>query len=103
MPGRPRAEALVGLSALDVLMLRNGQTEGAGLAAGSVWEGGKPFYGTMVGPWWYHTATIVPRVRNLPFSVLRMLMRATRKPPQCDIKATPKRVDSQAVATPMRP
>ncbi len=28
----------------------------------------------MVGPWWYHTATSVPRVRNLPFSVLRMLI-----------------------------
>ena len=72
-------------------------------AAGSVWEGGKPFYGTIVGPWWYHTATSVPRVRNLPFSLLRMLMQASRKPPQCDIKATPKRVDSQLIGTPKPP
>ena len=28
----------------------------------------------MVGPWWYHTGTSVPLVRNLPFSLLRMLM-----------------------------
>jgi hypothetical protein len=32
------------------------------------------FYGTMVGPWCYQTATSVPRVRKLPFSLLRMLM-----------------------------
>jgi len=29
--------------------------------------------------------------------------KATPKPLQCDIKATPKRVDSQAIGTPMRP
>ena len=79
----------------------------------------------MVGPWWYHTATIVPRVRNLPFSALRLLIQLTRKPPrqgsaevrmqnvefrqaapmrhQSDIKATSKRVASQAVATPKPP
>ena len=28
----------------------------------------------MAGPWWYHTATSVPRARNLPFSLLRMLI-----------------------------
>ena len=28
----------------------------------------------MVGPGWYQTATSVPRVRNLPFSLLRMLI-----------------------------
>jgi hypothetical protein len=42
----------------------------------------EPFYGTMAGPWWYHTATSVPRVRNLPFSALRLLIQLTRKPPR---------------------
>jgi hypothetical protein len=32
------------------------------------------FYGTISGPWWYHAATSVPRARNLPFSLLRMLI-----------------------------
>src|ERR1035441_7479194 len=36
----------------------------------------------MACPWWYHTATSVPRVRNLPFSLLRMLMQLSRKPPR---------------------
>ena len=37
----------------------------------------------MPGPWWYHTATSVPRVRSLPFSALRLLIQLTRKPPSC--------------------
>jgi hypothetical protein len=40
----------------------------------------KLFYGTMVGPWWYRTATSVPRLRNPPFSALRLLIKLTRKP-----------------------
>ena len=28
----------------------------------------------MVVPWWFHTATSVPRARHLPFSLLRMLI-----------------------------
>jgi len=31
--------------------------EGPGQAAGYVWEGGKPFYGTRVGPGWYQGST----------------------------------------------
>ena len=53
-------------------------------------EDGEPFYGTMVGPWWYHTAAIVPWVGNLPFSLLRMLIQASHNripkavhPPHC--------------------
>ena len=38
-------------------------------------------------------------VTNLPFSLLRMLLQATPRPHQCDIKATSMRVASQAVAT----
>ena len=93
--------------------------------AGYIWGYAETFYGTMSGPWWYHTATSVPRARNRPFSALRLLIQLTRKPPhqgnaegrrqnaefrqappmrhQCDIKATPKRVASQAVATPKPP
>ena len=54
-----------------------------GAGGGLFWECGDWFYGTMAGPWWYHTATSVPRVRNLPFSVLRLLIHLTRKPPSC--------------------
>ena len=36
-----------------------GQTTGPGQAAGYVWEGGEPFYGTRVGPGWYQTGTRV--------------------------------------------
>jgi len=80
MPGRPRAEALVGLSALDLLMLRERQIGGAGQAAGSVWEGGERFYGTRVGPGWYQGTARVARGCQVPFSVLRMLMQTSRKP-----------------------
>ena len=61
-------------------MLRDGQTRGREQAAGYVWEGGKPFYGTRVGPGWYQGGTRVARGCKLPFSVLRMLMQVSRKP-----------------------
>jgi hypothetical protein len=51
-----------------------GQTRGPGQAAGYVWPGDKPFYGTRVGPGWYQGSTRVARGRKPPFSVLRMLM-----------------------------
>ena len=57
-----------------MLILLKGQTKGLGPSAGYIWEGAEPFYGTMAGPWWYQTATSVPRVRNLPFSLLRILI-----------------------------
>ena len=69
-------------------MLREGQARALGQAAGYVWEGGKPFYGTRVGPGWYQTGTRVGRGRKLPFSVLRMLMQVTRQPAPCDLPAT---------------
>ena len=84
-------------------------------------EGDKSFYGTRVGPGWYQTGTRVARGRELPFSVLRILMQAGREPPptegrrrnaecrkagqshpkplQCDIKATPKPIDMPVPAT----
>jgi hypothetical protein len=80
-----------------------GQTRGLEPRAGSISGCAEPFYGTMTGPWWYHTATSVPRVRNLPFSLLRMLMQASRKPPQCDIRATSRRVASHLIGTPRLP
>src|ERR1035441_9709136 len=76
MPGLPHAESLVSELPLEVLMLREGQTRALGQAAGYIWGGGEPFYGTMVGPWWYQTATRVARGCKLPFSVLRMLIPA---------------------------
>src|ERR1019366_7589287 len=91
------------LAAIRCVDAAGGQTGGLGPSAGPISVAGQPFYGTMVGPWWYHTATSVPRVCNLPFSLLRMLMQASPKPHQCDIKATSKRVASQAVATPKPP
>ena len=57
-----------------MLILLEGQTGGSARLAGSISGGAEPFYGTMVGPWWYHTATSVPWVRNRPFSLLRMLI-----------------------------
>jgi hypothetical protein len=42
----------------------------------------RPFYGTRAGPGWHQTGASVPRVRNLPFSLLRMLIRVNRKPPR---------------------
>ena len=63
---------------IDVVGGRYGEF---GAGAGLFWECGGWFYGTMPGPGWYHTATSVPRVRNLPFSALRLLIQLTRKPP----------------------
>ena len=60
-----------------------GQTRGLEPRAGYIPGCAEPFYGTMAGPWWYHTATSVSRVRNLPFSALRLLIQLTRKPPSC--------------------
>jgi len=77
-------------------MLLEGQTKGRGQAAGCICGGGKLFYGTMVGPWWYHTATSVPRLRNLPFSVLRTLLQVSRQPAPCDLPATCKPGESAA-------
>jgi hypothetical protein len=54
--------------------ISGGQTGGLGPSVGYIPGCAKPFYGTMVGPWWYHTATIVPWVRDPPFSLLRMLI-----------------------------
>ena len=51
---------------------------GSGSPAGSISGCGEPFYGTMSGPWWYHTATSVPRVPNPPFSLLRTLILTRR-------------------------
>ena len=51
-----------------------GQPTGLGPSVGYIPGCTEPFYGTMAGPWWYHTATSVPLMRNLPFSLLRMLI-----------------------------
>ena len=58
-----------------------GHDRGSGPAAGCIW-GGEPFYGARMVPGWYQTGTSVPRGRNLPFSLLRLLMQCDRKPPQ---------------------
>jgi hypothetical protein len=47
---------------------------GSGPSAGHISGCAEPLYGTMLGPGCYQTATRVPRVRNLPFSLLRMLI-----------------------------
>jgi len=68
-------------------MLREGQTRGLGQAAGHVWASGEPFYGTRVGPGWYQSGAGVARGCKVPFSVLRMLMQVSRKPPQSHLRA----------------
>jgi hypothetical protein len=96
----PRSHAAIFIRSVDVT---GRQIRGPGRAAGYGLECGESFYGTMGGPWWYHTATSVLRVRNPPFSLLRMLIQATPnrrqksekgirppKPPPCDINATSK-------------
>ena len=60
-------------------MLQEGQTRGPGQATGYVWESGEPFYGTRVGPGWYQGGAGLARGCKVPFSVLRMLMQASRK------------------------
>ena len=60
-----------------------GRDRGSGAVGGYVGQGAEPFYGTRVGPGWYQTATSVPRVRNLPFAVLRMLMQVSCGSPPC--------------------
>ena len=75
----PRSQPAIFIRSVDVI---GSQIRGPEQAAGYISECGEPFYGTMVGPWWYHTATSVPRVRNPPFSLLRMLMQPSRKPPR---------------------
>ena len=99
-------------------MLREDDTGSLGQAAGF---SGSVATGSMV-PWQVHGGTIryqcAPRLRNLPFSLLRMLIQATpdrrqesekgiraEATPmrlQSHIKATSMRVASQAVATFMR-
>ena len=64
---------------LDVLMLQVAKIGRLGSAAGYVWQGSEPFYGTRVGPGWYQSGTRVARGCKLPFSVLRMLMQPSRK------------------------
>ena len=68
------------ISCVDVAA---GQTRRLEPRAGYISGRAEPFYGTMAGPWRYHIATIVPQVRNLPFSALRLLIQLTRKPPSC--------------------
>ena len=91
-----------------------GQTRGLRQAAGYVWEGGEPFYGTRVCPGWYQTGAGVARGCKAPFSALRMLMQSSRKPPEshlqamclgggCDPQATPMRPASHPHASLMRP
>ena len=63
-------------------MLRKGQARGPGRPAGYVSGCGEPFYGTRVGPGRYQSGTRVGRGCKVPFSVLRMLMQASRKPPR---------------------
>ena len=77
-----------------------------GAAGGLCWEGGEPFYGT----WQVHGGTILlpvcPELRNLPFSLLRMLIQATpnrRQKAECRMKtrlqsATARRVDTDSEA-----
>jgi hypothetical protein len=79
-PGVFALKAVFWIRCVDVA---GGQTRGLEPRAGYISGRAEPFYGTMVGPWWYHTATIVPRVRNLPFSALRLLIQLTRKPSSC--------------------
>jgi hypothetical protein len=63
--------AFLSIRSVDIL---GAPAQASGPSAGWIWGANEPFYGTMAGPWWYHTGTSVPRVRNLPFSALRMLM-----------------------------
>src|ERR1035441_388773 len=66
---------------LEVLILMEGQIGCLGPSEGSFWGANEPFYGTRVGPGWYQTTTSVPRMRNLLFSLLRMLIQGSRRPP----------------------
>ena len=75
--------ALMAVFWIRCVDVSGGQTGGLEPWAGYISGCAEPFYGTMAGPWWYHTATSVPRVRNLPFSALRLLIQLTRKPPSC--------------------
>jgi hypothetical protein len=63
--------AQVSIRSVDI---HEAPAQASGPSAVQVWGANEPFYGTMSGPWWYHTATSVPRARNLPFSLLRMLI-----------------------------
>ena len=49
-PPPPSLPARDGGYPLEVLILIEAQTKGSVQTARYVWEGGKPFYGTMVGP-----------------------------------------------------
>jgi hypothetical protein len=82
--GLPRTS---GGCSLDMLMFLDWPTRGSGQSAGYIWEGGKRFYGTRVCPGWYQSGARVARGYKSPFSVLRMLIQASRKPPLCDPKA----------------
>ena len=64
-----------------------GQTRGPGQVAGYVSGCGEWFYGTRVGPGWYQGSARVARGCKLPFSVLRMLMQPTPKPPSSHLQA----------------
>ena len=57
----PQSNPAIFIRSVDVT---GRQIRGPGQAAGYVSECGEPFYVTMAGPWWYHTATSVLRVRN---------------------------------------
>jgi len=73
---------IVGGLLLEVLMMRVGIAGGLRPSEDYTWGDCEPFYGTRVGPGWYQTGTSVPRVRYLPFSVLRMLIRPSPQSPR---------------------
>ena len=97
---QPRSHPAIFIRSVDAA---GRQTRGPGQAAGYVSECGEPFYGTRVGPGWYQSGTSVPRGCKPPFSVLRMLMQPSRKPPSCDPQATCKPTGSQPIAPPKPP
>jgi len=64
----------ISISGVDVT---GGRYREFGAGGGLFWGWGDLFYGTMAGPWWYHGTARATRGCQVPFSVLRMLMRAT--------------------------
>ena len=55
-------------------MLREGETGSLEQPVGYFGRVANSSMVPMAGPWWYHTATSVLRVHDLPFSLLRMLI-----------------------------
>ena len=106
---------------LEVLMVREDDTGSLGAGGGLFWECGEWFYGTMSGPGCTMVLPGPPEGARCHSQYCECLYKPPHREcrrknaecrragrshlmrPQCDIKATPMRVASQAVATPKPP